>query len=88
LGLADMLDLSALGMESMSNLTNNKQIGQLSTLVVRREKRKKKTQTMWQFNHYLSIRATSCGRGLDLVTRKHQTYLFNGTGATHTLEKK
>jgi hypothetical protein len=31
-----------LGLTSMFELTNNKQIGQLCTLVVRREKRKKK----------------------------------------------
>jgi hypothetical protein len=42
LGLATMLDPRCLDMANMSDLTNNKQRGQLCTLVVRREKRKKK----------------------------------------------
>jgi hypothetical protein len=65
-----MPDPSTLNMENISNLTNNKQRGQLSTLVVRREKRKKKTQTMRQFNHYLSTYAISCGREHDYASNK------------------
>jgi len=42
LSLATMLDPRYLSMTNMSNLTNNKQKGQLCTLVLRREKRKKK----------------------------------------------
>jgi hypothetical protein len=46
----------------MLDLTNNKQRGNLCTLVIRREK-KEKTQTIdhqWQSNHYLSTRTTPC----------------------------
>jgi hypothetical protein len=42
LGLVTMLDPRYLSMTNMSDLTNNKQRGQLCTLVLRREKRKKK----------------------------------------------
>jgi hypothetical protein len=42
LSLAIMTDSTYLGMTNMSDLTNNKQRGQLCTLVVRREKRIKK----------------------------------------------
>jgi len=46
LGVAVMPDPRYLEMTNMPDLTNNKQIGQLCTLVVRREKRKKKLQTI------------------------------------------
>jgi hypothetical protein len=58
--------LRYMGMANLSELANNKQIGQLCTLVVMRKKRKKKTQKIdhqWQSNHYLSTRATSCEKG-------------------------
>jgi len=42
LGLAAMSDPRYLGMTNMPDLRNNKQKGQLYTLVVRREKRKNK----------------------------------------------
>jgi hypothetical protein len=42
LELETMLDLRYVEMTNMSDLTNNKQRGQLCTLVVRKEKRKKK----------------------------------------------
>jgi hypothetical protein len=38
-----MLDPRYVIIENMPNLTNNKQRGQLYTLIVRKEKRKKKT---------------------------------------------
>jgi hypothetical protein len=51
----------------MSDLINNKQIGQLYTLVVRRERKERKNkQTIdhrQQFKHYLSIRATPWEKG-------------------------
>ena len=64
-----MLSSNALGLAIMPNLTNNKLIGQLYTLFVRREKRKEKiTQTIdhrRQSNYYLLTRITPCGRGHD-----------------------
>jgi hypothetical protein len=58
-------DPRRMGMTNMSDLTNNKQRGQLCTLVVMREKRKKiQTINHWQqSNHYLFTRTTPCGRG-------------------------
>jgi hypothetical protein len=65
LNLAAMPNPRYVGMTNMPDLINNKQIGQLCTLVVRREKTKK-MQTIdhwWQSNHYLFTRATPCERG-------------------------
>jgi len=42
LGLATILDPSFLDLTTMIDLTNNKQIGQICTLIFRREKGKKK----------------------------------------------
>jgi hypothetical protein len=63
--LVTMSDPIYLSMTNMSNLTNNKQREQLCTLVVTREKIKKKTQIIdhrRQSNHYLFTHATPYGR--------------------------
>jgi hypothetical protein len=58
-------------MIAILDLTNNKQKGQLYTLIVTREKKKKKTQIIHyrrQFNYYLSTRVKPCRRGHDCVS--------------------
>jgi len=56
LGLATILDPRYLSMTNMSDLTNNKQKRQLCTLVLRREKGKKKhKQSIISGNHPLLV---------------------------------
>jgi hypothetical protein len=58
-------------MIAILDLTNNKQKGQLYTLIVTREKKKKKTQIIHyrrQFNYYLSTRVKPYRRGHDCIS--------------------
>jgi len=101
LGLAAMPDPRCLGVKVMHDLTNNRQIEQLYTLVARREKRKKKRKQLitdgnpiiicLHAPHYVKraqLRFKWDDGWPNLAIGKHLTRLLNGAGITHSLRKK
>jgi len=70
LGVIAIPDPRYVRMTNMHNLTNNKQRGQLCTLVLRREKRKKNTnnQSLTIIQPLFVYSATPCGRGHDCTS--------------------
>jgi len=92
---------SALGMATMLDLKNNKQRGQLCTLVVRREKKIKNTNnrsstTIQPLSIYTRhiiwnrarLRIQLNAGWPDLTTEKRHTRLLNGAGAAHLLGRE